>query len=565
MIARTVAVSRPARYQTMKFRLVTGRLSPSASERGLTSLAMALDSQQILDYGPKSTTAHNSTPGPRWGSPDGALEVALAGLQEVPADGAPPAREAAGAGSKTLRNTVLILAARVASRLLTLVSVLVMVRHLQPAGLGTFQDVVNETGLVTVFIDVGFNTLFQREAARRPGLLSHYLSRLVTGRAAFALLAFGALSGVLAWRGQLEYLVPAFLMMALASYGNLLRGALYAVQRLRFEAVAIVLESAILLGLVAYGVLTRQGVTYFLYAYAISYGFSLAYFAVVLTVRRVAAIRPAFDPIFIANWLMQGLPFAATFVITTIYFKIDVPILAMIRGHYETGLYVAAYKPFEALLFIPVSMLNVVFPVLAVYHRGAEGRLVWAVNRFYKALLALGCPIAVGTFMLSGPLQFIYVYPESQAALQILAVGIVLMFVSNAFIGALNAIDRQLTFTWAALVSMVVNIGLNLALIPAFGYLGASWATVLTELALFAMGWWLTARHLTVVPLLSLSWRILLASLVMGAALYPLRDVHGPMIAVAIVAGALVYGLALLLVGAADAEEMRLLRRAVHL
>jgi hypothetical protein len=65
MIARTVAVSRPARYQTMKFRLVTGRLSPSASERGLTSLAMALDSQQILDYGPKSTTAHNSTPGSR--------------------------------------------------------------------------------------------------------------------------------------------------------------------------------------------------------------------------------------------------------------------------------------------------------------------------------------------------------------------------------------------------------------------------------------------------------------------------------------------------------------------
>jgi len=242
-----------------------------------------------------------------------------------------------------------------------------------------------------------------------------------------------------------------------------------------------------------------------------------------------------------------------------------VPILAMLKGHYETGLYVAAYKPFEALLFIPVSMLNVVFPVLAVYHRGAEGRLVWAVNRFYKALLVLGCPISVGTFMLAGPLQFIYVFPESRVALQILALSIVLMFVSNTFIGALNAIDRQLTFTWAALVSMFVNVGLNLALIPPFGYLGAAWATVLTEVALFAMGWYLTARHLTVVPLLSLSWRILLASLVMGAALYPLRDVHGFMLGGAVLAGAVVYGLALLLVGAADPEEMRLLRRAVRL
>ena len=489
----------------------------------------------------------------------------MAGLQQVPADGTPGPRDAAGTGSRTLRNTVLILTARVVSRVLALGAYWVQIRYLQPTGLGIFQDVVNQAALATVFLDVGFNTLFQREAARRPHLLSHYLSRLVTGRLGFAVLALAVFAGILAWRSQLEFLLPAFLLMVLTSYSNLLRGALYAVQRLRFEAVAIVIESCILLGLVLYGAATGQGVTYFLYAYAASYGFSCVYFAVVLAARRVARIRPSFDPIFIVNWLVKGLPFAATFAITTIYFKIDVPILALLRGHEETGFYVAAYKPFEALLFIPVSMLSVVFPVLAVSQRGPGGGLSGAVSRFYKALLALGCPIAVGMFMLAGPLRILYSYPESERALQILALGIPFLFVCNAFIGALNAIDRQLTFTWAALVSMVVNVALNLALIPPFGYLGASWATVLTEVAIVAMGWYLTARHLTAVPLLALSWRILLASLVMGAALYPLRDVHGPMIAVAVVAGALVYGLALLLVGAADPDEMRLLRRAVHL
>jgi len=486
-------------------------------------------------------------------------------LQEVPADGAPPAREAAGTGSRTLRNTALILAARVVSRVLALVSILILIRQLQPAGLGTFQDVVNQAALATVFLDAGFNTLFQREAARRTHLLSHYLSRLVTGRLGFAVLALVVFAGILTWRGQLEYLLPAYLLMVLTSYSNLLRGALYAVQRLRFEAVAIVVESVLLLGLVLYGVATGRGVTYFLYAYAASYGFSCVYFAVVLTARRIARIRPAFDPIFIVNWLVTGLPFAATFAITTIYFKIDVPILAILRGHTEAGYYVAAYKPFEALLFIPVSMLSVVFPVLAVAQRGADGRLAWAVSRFYKALLALGWPIGVGTFMLAAPLRFLYSYPESEPALQILAFGIPFLFVCNAFIGALNAIDRQLTFTWAALVSMVVNVALNLALIPRFGYLGASWATVLTEVAIVAMGWFLTARHLTATPILALSWRIVLAGLVMGAALYPLRYVHGPMIIGAVLVGVLVYVLALLLVGAADPEERKLLRRAIRL
>ena len=467
-------------------------------------------------------------------------------------------------GSRTIYNTVLILAARVVSRLLALLSVVIMIRHLQPAGLGTFQDVVNQSQLATVFLDAGFNTLFQREAARRPHLLSHYLSRLVTGRIGFALLALAVFAGILLWRGQFVYLLPAYAAMVLASYGNLLRGALYAVQRLRFEALAIVLESVVLLGLVAWGVVNGQGVTFFLWAYAASYGFSCVYFAVVLTVRRIARIRWALDPVFLVNWLVKGLPFAATFIITTIYFKIDVPILALFKGHYETGLYAAAYKPFEALLFLPISMLNVVFPVLATYHRSAEGHLAWAVGRFYKALLALGWPIGIGTFVLAGPLRVLYSYPQSTPALRILALGIVFMFVSNAFIGALNAIDRQLTFTWAALASMVVNIALNLALIPPFGYLGASWATILTEAVLFAIGWFLTARHLVRVPLLGLSWRILLAGLVMGAALYPIRDVHGPAILAAIVAGAMVYGLMLLVLGAADAEEMALLRKVVR-
>jgi O-antigen/teichoic acid export membrane protein len=484
-------------------------------------------------------------------------------LQEVPAEGTPPARREAAAGSRTLRNTVLVLGARIVSRLLTLVSVLVLIRHLGPDRLGTWQDVVNEAALAAVFLDVGFNTLFQREGARRPHLLSHYLSRLVTGRIAFALLSLAVFAAILSWRGQLQYLLPAYLLMVLTSYSNLLRGALYAVQRLRFEAAAIVLESLVLLGVTAAGVVTRQGVAFFLFAYVASYGFSCVYFTVVLTARRIARIRLAVDPIFIVNWLMQGLPLAATFIITTIYFKIDVPILAMLRGHYETGLYAAAYKPFEALLFLPVSMLNVVFPVLAVYSRGARVRLVWAVNRFYKALAALGAPASVGVFMLAGPLQFLYSYPQSTAALRILALGIAPMFVTTAFIGALNSIDRQLTFTWASLISMVVNIGLNLALIPPFGYLGASWATVLTEVALLAACWLLTARHLTRIPVVSLSWRVVVASLAMGAALYPLQHVHGPMIGAAVLAGAAVYVVALLLVRAVDAEELGLLRRAV--
>jgi O-antigen/teichoic acid export membrane protein len=466
-------------------------------------------------------------------------------------------------GARTVKNTALILTARVLSRTLALASVSIMIWHLGEARLGQFQDVVNLSGLATVFLDLGFNTLFQREAAKHPDQLSQYLSRLVTGRLFAAIPALLVFAGFLTLSGKQEFLLPAFAAMVLASYSGLLRGSLYALQRLRLEAVAIVLETAVLLGLVGYGVLTGQGVEYFLWAYAAQYGFSCVYFTVVLTLGRIARIRWALDPVFMVNWLFKGLPFAATFVITTIYFKMNVPILDALKGDAQAGIFTAAYKPFEALLFIPVSMLNVVFPVLAVYHKGAGGQLSLAVNRFYKSLLLLGWPIGVGVFMLAEPLRFLYSYPAATRPLRVLALGILVMFTTNAFAGALNAIDRQLTFTWAALVSMLLNLALNLALIPPFGYMGAAWATVLTEVALFGMGWYLTGRHLARVPVISLSWRIVIAGLVMGAALYPLQHIRAMMLPLAILAGAVVYGLSLLLLGGLDRDELGILRRAV--
>jgi O-antigen/teichoic acid export membrane protein len=439
-----------------------------------------------------------------------------------------------------------------------------MIRYLGSTRLGVYQDVVNLTALVSIVLDVGFNTLFQREAARRPGELSDYLAALIPARLLFSLPALGILTGLLYLQGKSAYLWPGFVMMVLASGSNLLRGGLYAVERLGYEVVAIVLETVVLLGAVLVGVATHQGVGYFLWAYALMYGFSCVYFLVVLTTRRIAHVSLRLDVAFVRAWFWKGLPFAFTFVITAIYFKIDVPILNQIHGDQQTGWYAAAYKLFEALLFLPQSMLSVVFPVLAVLHRERKHRLPWSIERLYKGLFLLGWPIALGTLLLAPAFRVIYSYPESTLALRLLALGIVFMFVNNAFIGALNATDHQASFTWAALWSMVANVILNLALIPPFGYLGAAVATVLTEVALCVFGWILTARHVMRVPVLRLSWRGLLAGLVMLAAILPFRDVTG-LPAVAVIMGAvIVYGLALLLVRAIDAEEWALIRRALE-
>ncbi|TMF45723.1 MAG: flippase [Chloroflexi bacterium] len=471
----------------------------------------------------------------------------------------------AGLGSRALRNTVLVLAAKVVARLIALVTVIATLKWLMPAPYGTFTTLINYTAIVSVVLDLGFNVLYVREGARHPAEIQRYLRNVMSLRLVMAVGGFVVLAIALALAGLSSLLVPGFLLMVLTSYSTLLRNTLYAVQRLGYEAVAVILESAVLLALVLIGIKIGAGVTYFVWAYAAQYAFSCAYFAIVLWWQKIAVVGWKLEPQLVREWFFQGLPFALTFVLTILYFKIDQPLVYAIRPHAEAGWYAAAYKPFEALLFIPMTLLSVVFPVLSVYFRERPQELTDAVSRFFKALLVIGWPIAVGLFVLAHPLTSMFLYSQSEPALRILSLALAIGFVNNAFIGALSASDRQLSFTWAAGWSLVANLALNLILIPFFGYLGASWATVLTEVVLGVAGWVLTRRHIGQVPVLQLTWRPILAGLVMGAVLFPLRNLEGVQVVIPIVVGAAVYAGAALLLRAVTSDEIAFARRALAL
>lgn len=451
------------------------------------------------------------------------------------------------------------------ARLIALVTVIATLKWLMPAPYGTFTTLINYTAIVSVILDLGFNVLYVREGARHPADIQRYLRNVMSLRIVMAVGGFVVLAIALAVAGLSSLLVPGFLLMVLTSYSTLLRNTLYAVQRLAYEAVAVVLESIVLLALVLLGIKIGAGVTYFVWAYAAQYAFSCAYFAIVLWWRKIAVVGWKLEPQLVREWFFQGLPFALTFVLTILYFKIDQPLVYAIRPHAEAGWYAAAYKPFEALLFIPMTLLSVVFPVLSVYFRERPQELTDAVSRFFKALLVIGWPIAVGLFVLAHPLTTMFLYPQSEPALRILALALAIGFVNNAFIGALSASDRQLSFTWAAGWSLIANLALNLILIPFFGYIGASWATVLTEVVLGVAGWILTRRHIGQVPVLQLTWRPILAGLVMGAVLFPLRNLDGVQVVIPIVVGAAVYGGAALLLRAVTSDEIAFARRALAL
>ncbi|HEX6547109.1 MAG TPA: flippase [Candidatus Dormibacteraeota bacterium] len=464
-------------------------------------------------------------------------------------------------GSLAVRNSLLVLAARVVSRLVALFTVVILANHLGDARYGRYVTMVAYSALVSVLADLGLSTLYTREAARTPERLTQFLGNLLAGKALLGLAAFAVLGIALALAGVGDLALPGGVLLVATSYSSLIRNTFYATGRLELEAIAILGEIAIQAAGIVAGARTGQDVSYFVWVYAASAIGTATYAAVAIRGFRLAAIRPQVDLALLRAWLRLAFPFALGFLLTNLYFRADVPILQHYRPFREVGWYQFAYKPFEALQFVPLAFQTVVYPVLAVYFRQSTGQLQLAYERFFRALVLLGWPLTVGTFVLVHPIGRLFrLFPQSEPSLRILAVAIVFLFANSAFTAMLYAIDRQDLFAWTTAIAVVINVGLNLALIPLYGYLAASATTVVTEAAFSALACWFVARRFPL-PWLRLSWRTLLAGGLMGAALLPLA---GRSIFISAPAGLVVYVVAAYLLRAVRRDDVSLLLRGLR-
>ncbi|MFH1187346.1 MAG: polysaccharide biosynthesis C-terminal domain-containing protein, partial [bacterium] len=99
-------------------------------------------------------------------------------------------------------------------------------------------------------------------------------------------------------------------------------------------------------------------------------------------------------------------------------------------------------------------------------------------------------PIAVGIFLLAGPIFITAYTSEYQAsilALKILAPSLIFAFLTFPIGALLNACDKQKINTVIMGIIMVINIALNLILVPKISFVGSAWAWFITNVVWFVL------------------------------------------------------------------------------
>jgi len=176
-------------------------------------------------------------------------------------------------------------------------------------------------------------------------------------------------------------------------------------------------------------------------------------------------------------------PIGAGIVLSALYFRLDLFFVEYWRGVESVALYNAVFRLVEALRLFPAATLAVAFPLLC------RARDLRPLARLAGGLLAAGAAAAAVVAWPAGWLVTLFYGPAFAAAapaLRVLLAAVPLFFLNYALTHQLIGWDRQGAYARVSGAALVANVGLNLALVPRFGMIGAAWATVATEVVVTA-------------------------------------------------------------------------------
>ncbi len=226
--------------------------------------------------------------------------------------------------------------------------------------------------------------------------------------------------------------------------------------------------------------------------------------------------------------LGAAFPLVLTLFLHQIYFNFDTLMLGMMRSEEEAGWYTATYRIIFAVVALNTALMEAVYPTFSRLFRDGAAALRGLLEKSLTISLVLALPMGIGGTLLARPLILALYGPdylESVLALQMLVWSAVLAFVGANYGYCLVACGRQKILAWSAAAGATVNVLLNLWLIPRYGIPGACLATVISQALMLGCEAVAFMKQVArALPLGGLTWKALVAGLVMGAALLLLGE-----------------------------------------
>ncbi len=455
------------------------------------------------------------------------------------------------------KNILWLSVSRVISLVLLFLAYTQLFRYLGPETTGQFQFVLSYVALFGVVIDFGIQQYIIKKISEDRSKAKLYFHNFLAVEIALAAMVYAALVGIALYNGYEPVVLKAIMV---AGLGAALHGLTYpflavitAFYDLKKAAllnfIASVINVAIIFTVIwtnrGIVLLTSQQIIYAALAITLYYQFVKAYIGPPQVMKGIRSL----DFKLMKRMFRAALPFAILVGFSTLYNRIDVVLITKILGYTQTGLYTAAYKFFDLMAFFPAVVSHSLYPLFATLM--SENKLQEVRNileRYLRFMAAVALPMATGAMLLAGPIIRLLAGEEFAPAATTLAVLAWAPAVLFMYVVVNSLVVSQLTkfATFITGANVVINIVGNLILLPRIGILGAAIMTVVSEALQGLFYFYFVRKKIIGFTFLANLWQPLIASSVMGAVVYLLRD---EFLLAPIAAGAITYALVLWLLG----------------
>ena len=457
----------------------------------------------------------------------------------------------------------MVVLSTIATKVLSLIYLIFVARYLGDTGFGQYSFVFALLSFFVVFTAFGMDALIIREVAKDKSKSSAFLINSSVLKTLLCLSSWAVLLVLAFFLNKPPEIKIGIMIIGFCLLPDSLVKTAKAVfsghEKMEYNTF---IEVIYRLAIVAVGIFFIK------YDYGIVGLFSVPLFAsfgvfiltIFLYVKKIGGIELSFDIGLLRYLLKTSYAFALTGVFVAIYHRIDAVMLSFMKGDAPVGWYSAAYGLTESLLFIPAALVSAAFPVLSRFFNESKDDFQRAYRKLFQFLLLFALPIAIGITILAEPIvSLIYKAEFSNAvpALRALVWATAFMFLNTVMSSTLYAANRQKTVAGLTAILVAVNILLNLILIPRYSHVGASWATVMTEMVGFGYCYWFIAQHLCKNNVRVLFLKALLSSFVM--ALFLLMATLNLFLLIGL--GALLYLAALVALKAFTKEDRDFMRR----
>lgn len=229
----------------------------------------------------------------------------------------------------------------------------------------------------------------------------------------------------------------------------------------------------------------------------------------------------------------------------------------------EVGVYAAMYKILDNAGVVPLAVMTTLFPIMAGLYPADPERLkrMMQIAIDYLTIVALG-GLALALAAAEPIIRLLYGadYVSGASILPVLLAAFVPICIGNVAGNMVVAMDMQRRYIWFAALGLLLNVPLNIALIPEYGIEAAAWITLGTEVVVVSLSLAAVLRRIEMRLSLRHIALATLAAAISGLAVWGL-DEAGAGVILLLVAMAALYPLLLLAFRAFDLDQLRRLLR----